>query len=304
VDLARSAAERLGGQIRIDTEAGRGTTFELVVPLSVASLEALVVEAAGTVASVPLDSVRRTLRVPSHELSHTEQGLTLLYEGRAIPFVPLALALRLHSGAELQRNSVWSVLVIDADGLAAVGVDRLLDTETIVLRPLPPYAPAESIVAGASLDADGNPRLVIDPEQLVAEARRGRFSEPAARAERRSILVIDDSLTTRMLEQSILESAGYTVDTASSGEEGLMRARQQRYALFLVDVEMPGMDGFTFVQRTRADPELGQVPAILVTSLSAPEHLQRGQDVGASGYVIKSEFDQADLLERIRKLVE
>jgi len=304
VDLARSAAERLGGQIRIDTEAGRGTTFELVVPLSVASLEALVVEAAGTVASVPLDSVRRTLRVPSHELSHTEQGLTLLYEGRAIPFVPLALALRLHSGAELQRNSVWSVLVIDADGLAAVGVDRLLDTETIVLRPLPPYAPAESIVAGASLDADGNPRLVIDPEQLVAEARRGRFSEPAARAERRSILVIDDSLTTRMLEQSILESAGYTVDTASSGEEGLLRARQQRYALFLVDVEMPGMDGFTFVQRTRADPELGQVPAILVTSLSAPEHLQRGQDVGASGYVIKSEFDQADLLERIRKLVE
>jgi two-component system chemotaxis sensor kinase CheA len=107
-----------------------------------------------------------------------------------------------------------------------------------------------------------------------------------------------------MLEQSILESAGYKVDTASSGEEGLMRAREQRYALFLVDVEMPGMDGFSFVQRTRADPELGKVPAILVTSLSAPEHLQRGKDVGASGYVIKSEFDQADLLERIRKLVE
>jgi two-component system chemotaxis sensor kinase CheA len=303
LDLARSAAERLGGQLRIDTEAGRGTTFELMVPLSVASLEALVVEAAGTIASVPLDSVRRTLRVPSHDLSHTEQGPTVLHEGRAIPFVPLALALRPRSGAELQR-SIWSVLVLDAGGLAAVGVDRLLDTETIVLRPLPQYASAEPIVAGASLDADGNPRLVIDPEQLVAEASRGRFAAPAARAERRSILVIDDSLTTRMLEQSILESAGYTVDTASSGEEGLMRARQQRYALFLVDVEMPGMDGFSFVQRTRADPELGKVPAILVTSLSAPEHLQRGKDVGASGYVIKSEFDQADLLERIRKLVE
>jgi two-component system chemotaxis sensor kinase CheA len=303
LDLARSSAERLGGQLRIETEAGRGTTFELVVPLSVASLEALVVEAAGTVASVPLDSVRRTLRVPSHDVSHTEQGPTVLYDGRPIPFVPLALALHPRSGAQLQRN-IWSVLVIDAGGLAAVGVDRLLDTETIVLRPLPQYTPAEPIIAGASLDADGNPRLVIEPEQLVAEASRRRFAEPGARAERRSILVIDDSLTTRMLEQSILESAGYKVDTASSGEEGLMRAREQRYALFLVDVEMPGMDGFSFVQRTRADPELGKVPAILVTSLSAPEHLQRGKDVGASGYVIKSEFDQADLLERIRKLVE
>jgi len=247
--------------------------------------------------------VRRTLRVPSHELSHTEQGLTLLYEGRAIPFVPLALALRLHSGAELQRNSVWSVLVIDADGLAAVGVDRLLDTETIVLRPLPPYAPAESIVAGASLDADGNPRLVIDPEQLVAEARRGRFSEPAARAERRSILVIDDSLTTRMLEQSILESAGYTVDTASSGEEGLMRARQQRYALFLVDVEMPGMDGFTFIEQTRLDPSLQGIPSILVTSRDTPEDRQRGRDVGSRGYIVKSAFDQGALIEQIRGLI-
>jgi two-component system chemotaxis sensor kinase CheA len=304
LDLARSSAERLGGQIRIETEAGRGSSFELVLPLSVASLEALVVEAQGTLASVPLDSVRRTLRVPHDQVAHTERGPSLLYDGRTIPFVPLAHALRTRSGPEPLRTKVWSVLVIDAGGLAAVGVDRLLDTETIVLRPLPQYAPAEAIVAGASLDADGNPRLVLDPEQLVAAASRGRFSEPAARAERPSILVIDDSLTTRMLEQSILESAGYTVDTASSAEEGLMRARQQRYALFLVDVEMPGMDGFSFVQRTRADPELSKVPAILVTSLSAPEHLQRGKDVGASGYVIKSEFDQADLLERIRKLLE
>ena len=110
-------------------------------------------------------------------------------------------------------------------------------------------------------------------------------------------------MTTRMLEQSILESAGYPVDTASSAEEGLVLARQKRYALFLVDVEMPGMDGFTFVERTRADPELGQVPAILVTSLSAPEHRQRGTEVGAAGYVVKSEFDQADLLARIGRLI-
>jgi two-component system chemotaxis sensor kinase CheA len=118
-----------------------------------------------------------------------------------------------------------------------------------------------------------------------------------------SVLVVDDSLTTRMLEQSILESAGYVVDLAVSGEEALEKARAAPYALFLVDVEMPGMDGFAFIERIRADPRLRDVPSILVTSRMSPEDRQRGREVGAQGYVVKSEFDQGVLLERIRTLV-
>jgi two-component system chemotaxis sensor kinase CheA len=106
-----------------------------------------------------------------------------------------------------------------------------------------------------------------------------------------------------MLEQSILESAGYTVETASSAEEALDRARGRRYGLFLVDVEMPGIDGFTFVERIRADAALRDVPAILVTSRSAPEDLRRGELAGADGYVVKGEFDQTALLRRIRMLL-
>jgi two-component system chemotaxis sensor kinase CheA len=105
-----------------------------------------------------------------------------------------------------------------------------------------------------------------------------------------------------MLEQSILESAGYDVDLATSGEDGLEKARARRYSLFLVDVEMPGMDGFTFVERIRSDPSLRETPAILVTSRGAPEDRARGIDVGANAYIVKSEFDQADLLARIRSL--
>ena len=119
----------------------------------------------------------------------------------------------------------------------------------------------------------------------------------------RPILVIDDSLTTRMLEQSILESAGYEVDLATSGEDGLERARKRRYALFLVDVEMPGMDGFSFIERTRADPALRDMPAILVTSRASPEDRQRGRAWAREAYIVKGEFDQTELLEKIRLLV-
>jgi two-component system chemotaxis sensor kinase CheA len=134
-------------------------------------------------------------------------------------------------------------------------------------------------------------------------ALRAGEPQPDVAAAKRPILVVDDSLTTRMLEQSILESAGYEVDVATSGEEGLERARRADYALILVDVEMPGMDGFTFIEQIRSDPKLRDTPAILVTSRSAPEDKQRGQEVGSQGYVVKSEFDQAELLDHIKQLV-
>jgi two-component system chemotaxis sensor kinase CheA len=107
-----------------------------------------------------------------------------------------------------------------------------------------------------------------------------------------------------MLERSILESAGYDVDIAVSGEEALEKAAAKRYALFLVDVEMPGIDGFTFIERIRADSALRHIPAILVTSRTSPEDMQRGRDVGAQGHVVKSEFDQRLLLARIEELVK
>jgi two-component system chemotaxis sensor kinase CheA len=187
-------------------------------------------------------------------------------------------------------------------GVAALRVDQVLGTASVVLRPLPDLVATTAAVAGASLDAEGDPQLMLDPDGLVAEAQQ-RGAPSIAPEAPPSILVVDDSLTTRMLEQSILESAGYDVGLANSGEEALEKARQGRYALFLVDVEMPAMDGFTFIERARADPALRGTPSILVTSRSSPEDRRRGEEVGAHGYICKGEFDQRELLERIRMLV-
>jgi len=170
------------------------------------------------------------------------------------------------------------------------------------VRPLPAFTPPSAIVAGASLDADGNPQLMLDPDGLAEAARRGD-ADFELTPQRRPVLVVDDSLTTRMLEQTILESAGYEVDLATSAEEALERVRRTQYALFLVDVEMPGMDGFGFVERIRLDPALHDTPAILVTSRDAPQDRQRGHDAGAQGYIVKSQFDQAELLTLIKRLV-
>jgi two-component system chemotaxis sensor kinase CheA len=196
------------------------------------------------------------------------------------------------------------MIVESAPHLAAIGVDRLRGTASIVVRPLPLAIHDAPLVSGVFLDEEGTPQLLLDPKSLVESARTGSAPEHASSAApRRPVLIIDDSLTTRMLEESILASAGYDVEVACSGEEAMEKVRSNQYSLFIVDIEMPGMSGFEFVERTRADPVLSRIPAILVTSLSAAEDKERGKKVGACAYIVKSEFDQEFLVNTIRNVI-
>jgi two-component system chemotaxis sensor kinase CheA len=305
LDVVRDAVERLGGDVAVQTAARQGTTVRLIVPLPIASLEALLVEAAGAVASIPLDAVTRTLRLRAHEIARTAQGDAVVHDGKVIPFMSLSRILRPTTPSRRDRRFGSAVIVRGVNALAAIGVDRLLGKASLVLRPLPELALATRVVAGTSLDVEGNAQIVLDPEGLVSEAQSaGPPMQQQPESSRVAVLVIDDSLTTRTLEQSILESAGYIVHAVASAEEALDQARRHRYGLFLVDVEMPGMDGFTFIERARADSALHDVPAILITSRSSPEDRQRGKEVGAQAYIVKSEFVQTEFLQRVQQLVQ
>lgn len=310
LDVVREAVQRLNGEVVAHTAPGTGTTIELRVPLSLASLEVLIVETGGQVAALPLDAVQRTLRVAPDDIVHAPEGDAIVYEGKLIPFVPLTLGAPQKSAPALSSQAprpVTAVIVAAAGTITAVAVERLRGMDTVVLRPLPALAPAEPIVLGMHLDSEGNPRIVLDPEELATQ-HQARVTESwtqgAAQQATHPILIVDDSLTTRMLESSILESAGFSVELAASGEEGLDMARRNNYSLFLVDVEMPGMDGFSFVERARADPVLCDVPSILVTSRDSQEDRRRGAATGARAYIVKSEFDQVDFLERVTGLVQ
>ena len=303
LDVVRDTVARLKGEVSLTSRGGQGTTVEMRVPVSLSSIEGLLVEADGAVAALPLEAVRRTLHLRDEQVTRSAEGESIAFEGQAVPFVPLARALRRPERRGTGRRS-WSAVVVQAGArLAAVGVDRLLGTASVVVRRVPAAAEADAVVAGASLDAEGNPQLVLDAAGLVAAAEAAATVAGARPSRPPPVLVIDDSLTTRMLEQSILEAAGYDVELAVSAEEALVKARATRFGLFLVDVEMPGMDGFEFVRVTRADPALREVPAVLVTSRSSAEDRLRGAQAGAAAYIVKSEFDQGQLLSLLRGLV-
>jgi two-component system chemotaxis sensor kinase CheA len=318
LELVRATVARLHGELLIRSAPGKGTTLTLLVPVAIASLQGLLVEVGGAQVAIPLDAVVQTLRLSEADLNRSAELDSILFEGRLIPFAPLGGLLQHgaweQAGPGGERRGHFPAVVVRASPrageggearCAALGVDRLLGFATIVVRPVPALVEADPAVAGVWLDAEGNPQLVLDPQGLVAAAGRSRSAPeaPAAVAVREPILVIDDSLTTRMLEQSILESAGYEVEVASSAEEGLGKARARAHCLFIVDVEMPGMSGFEFVALTRRDPALRQVPAILVTSLSGEDDRRRGAEAGARAFIVKGEFDQGHLLDVIRALI-
>ncbi len=303
LDVLRTTVDDLKGELKLISLPGEGTTIELSVPMSVSSIVALAIEVDGATFSVPMDCVQQSLRLTPADIARLGDHDSVVVDGTVVPFLPLACVLG-GEPPELQRS--WSAIVIRVGGRsAAIGADRLVGTSSLVLRPLPKAVGHVPIAAGVSLDADGNPRLVLDPRGMIDAAHAGRAANrlvtaPKARA---PVLIVDDSLTTRMLEQSILESAGYAVDLATSGEEGFARAREGPHCLFLVDVEMPGMDGFEFVSRTRADPILATVPAILVSSRDAEADRRRGEEAGAKAYIVKGEFDQEQFLRTIRQLI-
>ena len=304
LDAVAEAAARVRGRVTIESKVGVGTTFTITVPQTAFAAEALELRAAGCRYAVPLRRVEQTFRLETHPTGDAGQALSLRVGKEIMSFLWLQDAF---AGGGNYEQGVC--VVLNAGGKrVALGVERLDGLSEALVQPVSRFAGVADYVAGMTVGSDGVLVPVLDVEALMAVARQGvgRKAGPAttsATAQRLPILVIDDSLTTRMLEQSILEAEGYDVEVAVHAEMGLEMARRKRYGLFLVDVEMPGMSGYDFVTIVTADPVLKETPAILVTSLDSAESRERGRVAGAYSYIVKGEFNQEIYLDRIRSVV-
>ena len=180
------------------------------------------------------------------------------------------------------RPRLAAIVQADAD-LLAVGVDRVIHAEEVIVHPLPAAAGRITPLAGAVFDAQGNPQLVLNPEALLEAAHAAPPVLAPEAGAAPHILVIDDSLTSRTLLKNMLEAGGYKIDLAVSGEDAMAKARARRYSLFVCDVEMPGMNGFEFVALTREYDYLLGIPSILVTTRSQRRRSQARRRGGRAG---------------------
>jgi two-component system, chemotaxis family, sensor kinase CheA len=309
LDVVRTSLDSVRGRVDVRSEAGAGTEFRLIVPITLAVLPCLLLRAAGQDFAVPMHSV---LLATGAAAETSAEGRPLLRLGeQVVPVADLGDVL----GGEPADGPV--IVLAGVTRRHAFRVEALLGQRDVVVKGLSRLLPRLEVLAGASVEPDGRILLVLDAAGVISRARLSRRSpfleqpgaagvaggDAGARPSAARVLVVDDALTIRELQRSILERAGYRVRTASDGREALDRLAEEIPDVVLTDIEMPRLDGFALTEAIRAQPQLANLPVVILTSRASDDDRHRGLEAGADAYIIKSAFDETALLAVVERLL-
>ena len=308
--IVREQVEGLEGQIRVDTRLGVGTTVWITLPVAISTFRGLLVRAGGQSYLLPCEAVERTFHLLQREVEGSQGRPMIQWEGRPILLAQLTELLGLPTKRDPSESDHKQPCVIMRVREARVGlaVEEVLGEQEVVVKELGPPLIRVRNVAGAGLLGTGHVILILRPADLLRSVRESPrppvASHPAKETSRQSvILVVDDSITTRTMEKNLLEAAGYQVRVAVDGIEAWTFLKSERVDLIVSDVDMPRMNGLELTAKIRANRDMADLPVILVTALESRDDKERGLEVGANAYLVKSSFDQSNLLEFIRRLL-
>lgn len=315
LDVVRTRVERMRGEVSVQSVVGRGCAFSLRVPLSLASSVGLRLQAGLRTLILPLEHVRQILAIAPGDVQLLEGRPICMVHGRPVALVPLAALLDLPESpgtvASQPANSRLGLVLGIGERQIVLQVDAVLGEHMLVVQRLPAPLARIRFLIGATILEDGQVVPILDVVDLLHHALGSPLTitidAAPAMPTRRTILVVDDSITTRTLEKNILQAAGYQVVLATDGHEALATLARLMddggCDLLLSDVDMPRLNGYELTSRVRTDGRLRHLPIVLVTSLDTPEQRARGVAAGADAYIIKRAFDQQVLLETIERLI-
>jgi len=316
MDVVKRVIESMNGHIDVESVRGVGTKFTLHLPLTLLIATALMVRTGSERYGIPLPSVREVTMLTGSSLQQVGDRAVIQIGEEAIEVQPLQRLLVRGAGGSAE---VGKPVVIVRTGVGPVGlvVDELLGRQEIVIKPIASLKSlAQSTFGGATIDPEGRVILVLDPARLVSggaqpgptlEDTTGEsgLHEPEIPCEQavepgadsKHILLIDDSLSIRKFVGRMLETAGYEVETAVDGEEGLRKASAQQFRLILTDLEMPKLNGYEVIQALRSRPQTQQTPIIVMTTRAGDKHRQMAINIGASSYIAKPVEERALIQE-------
>ena len=311
LDVVRANVERLKGQVEIASQLGKGTKFTISLPLTLATVHALMVQCAGEVLAVPAFSVAKTFQVPLQEIKSIRGRQAVVHQGEILPVRSLAATLgwKERNGGSLREGKVLIVILQAGERKVGFLVEDILGELEIVSKDLGTHLRKVNYVAGATILGSGEVAIILDVPQILwhgqteLRTREGVLEEEVSSSLGQLILVVEDQVVTRQMEKSILEAAGYQVVTAENGLDALNRLGQQDFDLVLTDILMPKMDGFTLTRKIRTNKKTRDLPVVVVTSMESDEDKRRGLEAGANAYLIKSRFNQKNLIETIETLL-
>ncbi len=306
----------LQGAVDVETRPGVGTCFSLRLPLSLAVMRVLLVEANGLSFGFTAQYVAELLRLPQEELLSVAERNAVILRNEFVPVfgltdllsIPANLAVPPETNRARNTGLLLVVLHVHHEKVA-VRVDELLDERDMVIKPLPKHMQQLSMVSGMVTTGSNALVSVLHAPAVLDLARRARSQAAPNKAQAQvaetpyRVLVVDDSLSTREIEKDVLEAYGYDVTLAEDGLDGLSKAQEGDFDAVLTDVEMPRMDGFSLTARLRQEEKYRNRPIIIITSRAREEDKRRGIEAGADAYIVKGGFDQNNLVDTLRTLL-
>ncbi len=309
MDAVQARVSQLGGSLNLRSEAGRGCTVELRLPLTLISTHALLVRAGRYVFAVSNRGVEQIVHGSLGEEVRMGTGMSFHFEDNIYPLTSLEALLGLHSERRAEERHACPLLLVQSKaGMHAVKVDAVLDSRDLVVKSLGRFVPKLRGIAGATILGDGGVSTVVDlPELLSAPARAAappqvgeddlegtqkvRVGLPVA-------LVVDDSLSARRSLTQVMSDSGFEVRTARDGLEAIDVIEAQRPDVVLVDLEMPRMNGLELTQHLRAREDTRNLPVVMITSRATQKHRRQAEAAGVTHYLTKP-FAEDELLERV-----
>jgi chemosensory pili system protein ChpA (sensor histidine kinase/response regulator) len=312
MDVVRSDVLALGGRIETTSVAGRGTRFKLLLPLTTAVTQVLMLRCGEVTLAVPSTLVEAVRRVGADDVERALAGGTFAVGDEVAPFFWLGALLDTSARSAEAARSVPVVAVRSAQQRVVLQVDEVLGNQEVVVKNLGPQLSRLPGLAGMTLLPSGQPTLIYNPVALAAlygeQARAATASAPATRGAeshaeadlRPLVLVVDDSLTVRRVTQRLLEREGYRVALAKDGLDAIERLAAEKPALVLSDIEMPRMDGFDLVRNLRSDARWRDLPVIMITSRIAQKHRDVAAQLGVNHYLGKP-YAEEELLALVAR---
>jgi len=297
LDVVKEKIEKLNGKVRISSTPDVGTTITMTLPITLVSTSLLLFTINNKIMAIPTRDIIHLIKVDKNKLLQAGKDLACQWQGKTVPVVEL---INLWGEQTEEEKRFWNIILTQIeDNIIGLKVDEFLEEGEFIVKGLSnieglPYFIGATFWRGELVFILNIHQLLKLAPKISIKKEREKEKKP-----KRKILLAEDSLISRTLEKDILESAGFNVITAEDGKEAWDILSREPLDMAIIDIQMPGLDGFQVIQRIRSTPHLAELPVIIVSGMEREEEKLKGIEVGADAYLIKSNFNQKELLEII-----
>lgn len=299
LDVVQSKISQLNGKVSVISEFNIGCCVQIELPATIALVNTFLVEVSGQTFAVPIESINSVLRKKENEIIISNNKRSIVFKNQTISLYDLADVLKLPH-VDFNKDKRTILVLENGKNTVAISVDKLLGEQEILQKKLSaPFYKLKNI-SGITTLISGEVCLILNISDIIKSTHSIKtYSKKVLPTQVSNsiytILLIDDSVTTRTLEKNILTRLGYNVEIAENPIQAFSKMQEKKFNLIISDVEMPEMNGLEFLEKVKSDEKYKEIPIIILSSLSGIEDKNKAMSLGAFKYITKSEFNQDNL---------